>query len=481
MKTKFILSLFIASLFAMNVQAQTPENKWGVGLNFGLQQYAGDLGPGFYDFSQAPYVFGGLSVARNLSEHFDLEFNTTFGDIGYWETPTLRFNHRMYQFNFNVKYNFFKYDDVALRPFVFAGLGYLHLEDHDSDFEKSNMQLPDFGFGLTYKVSPKVSIVFKETFMYTDYDKADFEFGGPNDSYLQHSLGVVFNFGKAPDADGDGVSDRHDLCPDAAGLEAFQGCPDSDGDGVQDSEDACPDQAGLPELNGCPDSDGDGVADAQDRCPDAAGTVALGGCPDADGDGVADIDDACPDQAGLAAFNGCPDTDGDGVKDADDRCPNAAGPLALNGCPDSDGDGVADLDDPCPEVAGIMENKGCPEVKEEEKEVLSRGLHGIKYQSGKSVLTSSSYKVLNELVEIMNNNPAYKLNIAGHTDSQGNADFNMDLSLSRAQAVVNYLVESGIDASRLNAEGFGETKPIADNATAAGRAENRRVEMEIIF
>jgi len=83
--------------------------------------------------------------------------------------------------------------------------------------------------------------------------------------------------------------------------------PDADGDGVADADDECPNEAGLAALDGCPDSDGDGIADKDDTCPNEAGVAELGGCPDSDGDGIADQDDACPMEAGVAALDGCPE------------------------------------------------------------------------------------------------------------------------------------------------------------------------------
>ena len=432
MKTKMLL--IIAVVFAINVNAQTPERKWGLGIQGGLEQYNGDFGNGFYNFNQPFYGFGGISISRNISEHFDIELNTTLGDIGhensdYKNHSNVSFSRSMFQFNVNAKYNFFKYDNVKLRPFVFAGLGYLRFaDDKRSGREINNMQLPDFGFGLTYKVSPIVSVVFKETFMISDYDRIEYVSGGEhNDSYLQHSIGLVFNLGKAKDTDGDGISDRIDNCPEIAGLALFKGCPDTDGDGITDAEDNCPKTKGLKE------------------------------------------------------FNGCPDTDGDGVADKEDNCPKIKGLKALNGCPDRDNDGVADKDDICPDVAGLLKNKGCPEVKKEEKAVLEKALHGVKFQSGKNIITTSSYSILNNVVSLLKKNSNYKLKIEGHTDSQGNDNMNLELSKNRATAVKNYLIKKGIAANRLSSKGFGEAKPIADNNTSKGRAENRRVELTIGF
>ena len=81
----------------------------------------------------------------------------------------------------------------------------------------------------------------------------------------------------------------------------------------------------------------------------------------------------------------------------------------------------------------------------------------------------------------MNENPAYKLNIAGHTDNSGKADKNLQLSKDRAAAVKDYLVNKGIDASRMATEGYGDTQPVATNKTKAGKALNRRVAFEVEF
>ena len=97
---------------------------------------------------------------------------------------------------------------------------------------------------------------------------------------------------------------------------------------------SCGSDDGDPIVQEDPDADGDGVADAEDECPNEAGIAALGGCPDSDGDGVADKDDTCPNEAGIADLDGCPDADGDGIADQDDACPMEAGVAALDGCPE---------------------------------------------------------------------------------------------------------------------------------------------------
>ncbi len=175
------------------------------------------------------------------------------------------------------------------------------------------------------------------------------------------------------------------------------------------------------------------------------------------------------------------DKDNDGIIDEEDECPDFAGTIETKGCPDTDSDGIVDKYDDCPRLAGVKENNGCPEITEETKEVLREALSGIEFETNKDIITVESYPILNKVVDVMKNNPDYLLRISGHTDAQGADDANLILSHKRAQATKAYLVAQGIDEARLDAAGYGETKPVADNATAEGRAQNRRVEFEIVF
>lgn len=264
---------------------------------------------------------------------------------------------------------------------------------------------------------------------------------------------------------------------------------DSDGDGVIDKDDKCPNQFGYARYNGCPipDTDADGINDEQDKCPNEAGTAKYNGCPipDTDKDGINDEMDKCPTEAGTAKYNGCPvpDTDGDGLNDEVDKCPTQAGPADRDGCPvtDKDNDGVNDDVDKCPDVPGVASNNGCPDVPASVVKTISASAQNISFGSGTAKLTTSSHASLNRIVTIMNENPTLKLRIEGHTDNAGDDDANMTLSKNRAEAVEAYLVSKGISEDRIETEGFGETMPIADNKTAAGRTKNRRVEIKIDY
>ncbi len=219
------------------------------------------------------------------------------------------------------------------------------------------------------------------------------------------------------------------------------------------------------------------VADAPPPPP----PVAVVEIKDTDNDGIADNADACPTQAGPRELNGCPDRDGDGIADKDDACPDAAGPASLNGCPDRDGDGVADKDDKCPTLAGPASNNGCPVVKEEVKKRVDEAAKAIYFVTNGDKIEKRSLPALNQILTELNADNDLKVDIDGHTDSQGGDDFNQGLSERRAAAVVNWLTEKGIDASRLKSSGYGETQPVADNGTAKGRQLNRRSEMKLHY
>ena len=229
--------------------------------------------------------------------------------------------------------------------------------------------------------------------------------------------------------------------------------------------------------------DGDGVLDADDKCPDVKGLASLQGCPDRDGDGITDADDKCPDVAGLARYQGCPipDTDKDGINDEEDKCPTVPGLARYNGCPipDTDGDGVNDEEDKCINEKGPASNFGCPVISEEIIQRVNLAAKNVFFSTGSSKLLTKSYTKLNDVVTILNENPTYKVQIDGHTDSQGADDKNQTLSEARAASVKAYLVSKGVDEGRLSSAGYGETTPVADNKTAAGRAKNRRVEMTL--
>ncbi len=236
-----------------------------------------------------------------------------------------------------------------------------------------------------------------------------------------------------------------------------------------------------------PDSDGDGIYDKNDACPTLIGVASNDGCPlDSDGDGIYDSNDGCPNYKGLEVNNGCPpDSDGDGLHNEIDKCPKVVGDKKNDGCPlDSDGDGIPDAIDKCPDTPGIAENNGCPKVKIEKQDItiLENAMKAVEFETGKASLKSASYPVLNQIATVFKKYPRYKLSIEGHTDNTSDDLKNLTLSKARAKACYDYLVtKGGIKKYRMSHTGYGEKRPIADNATPEGRQKNRRVAFSLNY
>ena len=288
---------------------------------------------------------------------------------------------------------------------------------------------------------------------------------------------------------------------------------DSDGDGIADADDACPKTFGVrtssPETNGCPpardgaaialDRDGDGIADAEDACPDRRGPKTgdprTNGCPpDRDRDRVPDDVDVCPTVPGLATndpkTNGCPpDTDGDGIDDLADACPTIAGlgtnDPKTNGCPDPDRDKdlVPNDIDACPDEPGAADvdptHNGCPKAFVKAARIELR--EQVRFKPGTAeILPEKEDSVLDAILLVLTRHPEIaKVRVEGHTDNRGKPADTQSLSAARASAVVRWLVDHGVDPSRLASAGFGGDRPIDTNETEAGRASNRRIEIHV--
>jgi len=295
--------------------------------------------------------------------------------------------------------------------------------------------------------------------------------------------GVAWANRNPRDRDKDGLNDKVDPCPeDPEDFDEFEdedGCPDldNDQDGVPDETDGCPmdaeDKDNFEDGDGCPDldNDKDNVPDLSDACPndpeDMDGFNDEDGCidPDNDADGILDTIDSCP----LAP------EDADGFQD-DDGCPDA----------DNDADGIPDEDDLCPndpeDLNGVKDTDGCPDetlaVKSGDSIVI---LEKVYFATGRDRVLRRSKPVLAAVAKVLEENPSItKVRVEGHTDDVGKDQMNLDLSQRRAESVQRELVKQGVDAVRLEAVGYGETRPIDTNRTEDGRERNRRVEFTIL-
>ena len=436
-----------------SMQAQDENNKWSIGFgvntvdirtphDFGnfLKDWGGpsDLNvlPAITKLSVARYIGAGFSAEVDGSlNKIKKGFNGVSQDESFWNA------------NLQAKYalrRLFTTESGWFDPYLKLGGGYTSYKSEYSEKDGAVKLLA--GGGINFWFTDHLGLNVQ-----TGYNHG---FQKDGTDYFQHSAGIVIKFG-AKDTDKDGIPDKDDACPDVAGPKEFNGCPDTDGDGIPDKDDDCPDVAGLKEFNGCPDTDGDGIADK---------------------------DDACPEVAGLKEFNGCPDTDGDGVPDKDDKCPDVAGPAENGGCPwpDTDGDGVLDKDDLCPNEAGPASNNGCPEPNDDDQKRLNQYAKTILFDTGKATIKFESAEVLNQIINVLKKFPKSRFRIEGYTDSVGKKHKNIELSQNRADAVKIYLIQGGIDQSRLESKGYGPERPIASNKNKKGRELNRRVEINLI-
>ncbi|MEO6777644.1 MAG: outer membrane beta-barrel protein [Kofleriaceae bacterium] len=339
-------------------------------------------------------------------------------------------------------------------PFAAAGFGMMH---GTSELLGSSNHWPiHVGGGVRFYVTDAIAVRLDGRYLRGPSEQAPYTL---NAGFGEFSLGLsytptIVSRPEIPrvdgDRDGDGIPDSLDKCPDQPeDKDMYQdddGCPDpdNDGDGIPDDKDKCPldpeDKDGFQDEDGCPDldNDGDGIPDAVDKCPNE---------PE-DKDGFQDLD-GCPD----------PDNDGDGIPDVKDKCPNE--PETINGFQDDDG---------CPD-------KGDPLV------VLSPDrlelLESIRFQRDK--LARSSNNLLGQIgATLRAHTELVRIRVTVHVQPTANSDKDQSISDARAALIRDWLVQYGIDAKRIEARGFGGTKPLVPPDQRGAAAINDRVELIIL-
>jgi outer membrane protein OmpA-like peptidoglycan-associated protein len=306
---------------------------------------------------------------------------------------------------------------------------------------------------------------------------------------------VVVGIGWEPpmvrDRDGDGIVDKDDTCPtepeDLDGFEDVDGCPDPDNDGdtIVDTADQCidvpEDLDGFSDDDGCPDPDNDedGLADTADSCPDD---------PE-DADGYAD-DDGCPEPEVTAVVkvqtvDGTELTVAKGSIDSADKSTTFVGAFDGGLAPGSytilvnapgykTADATVTVGQTPFEHVVVMEPVPTKVVVTRDRIDLKDKIY---FDTGKASIQKRSHGLLDDAVQILRDYPEIqKLRIEGHTDSRGSDTFNKKLSQDRADSVMNYFIEAGIDASRLTAVGYGEENPLDPAKTQEAYSKNRRVD-----
>jgi len=371
-----------------------------------------------------------LGLGKEISENFNLELDVDLNRFGTLDSTT-----KLDQLGLGLDAQYFFNRESAFSPYIATGIGIINTSetaDTNPNWSAGLGLLTDFGFFKDAKFRTEVR--FQQ-----EYDSSEY---AHDDVLLRAGLQIPFSNSAKP-------------VPEKTIIK------DGDGDGINDSEDKCPATPQGIDVNsyGCEiDSDRDGVVESKDLCPNTPFGTSV------DGDGC-EIDG---------------DSDNDGVKDSADQCPNTVPGTSVDsfGCPvdpDTDNDGVPNSKDQCPNTAtGVrIDFKGC-----EIRDVIS--LPGINFETNSSILTSSSTTTLDGAASTLLKYTDISAEVAGHSDSTGDAAYNLNLSDKRAAAVRTYLVNKGVAASRLTSKGYGETQPIADNSTRSGRAFNRRVELNVV-
>ena len=350
---------------------------------------------------------------------------------------------------------------IPVIPFIGAGIGLMHVSSSDQVLGSDTDYPIHIGGGAKYFVTNSIAVRADFRFLRGPSQQAPYTL---NASYGEVMVGVSFipSFGggstsvigdrrrRTSDLDGDGIADAVDKCP---------GEPE-DHD-LYDDSDGCPD----------PDNDGDGIADAHDACP----------LEPEDKDGYQD-DDGCPDK----------DNDSDGVADAQDKCPNDPedkdGFQDLDGCPDpdNDGDGVVDSQDKCPNeketINGNNDNDGCPDRGDAQVVVIPDRLEVLdKIVFNGTKLAKSNANLLGQISATLRAHPEIlRLRVTVYVQPTTNADKDQLLSDGRAKALRDWLVEAGVASGRLEARGFGGTKPLVPPEQRGAAAFNERVDLIIL-
>ena len=459
---KFYFNLLIIGFIACIVPFSWCFASDNQSQKFVISPFAGGyLFEGNQTFGGDP-IFG-LNLGYNFSEHWGVRLGGAHGQLQHAFLDPNSFIENVEDIDGTIGYADLKFSYPILNrfsPYFLIGAGALFLDLEQMD--KKNFPFLKYGAGLSINLFEHFSLwgEFSHCLVYEDL-----EINGKSEKEYRNNAMYVGGFsvllGKSTARSDKKISGQKDY------YAAEQNAPrddilydvnvkpwDSDGDGVNEQHDQC---SGTPsgikvDSNGCPlDQDEDGVFDYLDHCQQTGKYVKVDkyGCPkDSDSDGVYDMDDHCPDTPNQAIVDtkGCPmDPDNDGIYEGLDQCPDTKKGMKVD-------------------------EKGCPILKKS----LTVSLN-ITFQANSFEVNSKYFGELKKIANLMEQYPKSRLVIEAHTDSSGGRMANLKLSQKRADSVRHYLIDHfKLNPYRIEAVGFGEEKPIADNKTKMGRQKNRR-------
>ncbi len=388
-------------------------------------------------------VFGAEIQFNNLGTTLAPELSVLYSNADYSPSND---STDIFRIALNGVYEYDKFDSIT--PLAKIGFGYETLDKHA--YETYDSMFADIGVGAKVPFTDAIALKLEAVYMLKHNNSR-------NDSNLALLAGINFAFGQSTQK-----SSPVEEEPKAEEVEEEVVVvvieKDDDNDGIINADDKCPNtpQATRVDDNGCAlDSDRDGIADSRDKCPNTP-------------------EDTVVDAQGCKLIL---DDDKDGVLNNTDKCPNT--PLGTQvdpqGCPlnlDLDNDGVLNAQDKCPNTPDgySVDADGC---------VQTLNLQ-INFENASYNVDAQSQKNIEKFAKFLKDSPAYNVEIIGYTDSIGRESSNKKLSQKRADAVRKLLIADGVEAGRITAIGLGEINPIASNKTAAGRAQNRRIEAKLI-
>jgi outer membrane protein OmpA-like peptidoglycan-associated protein len=499
-KSKYFLDIVVAyAIFFSLAFPQDRSNSYGVGINFGAAIPVTDIN------EKKDFPFGRAFVRYYPANQVALEAGIGLGTLEASQ-DNLFFSSVIYPVDMRLLIQPIK--EGKFDPYFFGGVGLVYYDPKD----RSDQPLPrnankeyahmtgyfPIGAGAQYFVTDNTAVGIHGGYNYTLTDNIDDIKDGGKDGFWSVTLDVfAYVKGGNNDLDGDGLLNDEEK---QIGTNPLN--PDTDGDGLKDGE-----EVHLYHTNPLKaDTDGDGLNDKEEIFTYKTDPLKA----DTDGDGLTDGDevhtyhtdplkmdtdgDGLTDGDEVLKYHTDPlnkDTDGDGLTDGDEVLKYKTDPLKK----DTDGDTLTDYDeifkyktDPLfmdTDKGGVDDGKEVqlglnPLDPSDDVPIIKVGeriiLEGVNFQTGKTTLLPEAKTILDQVASSLTSYPTAEVAIHGHTDNVGGAKYNMKLSLGRAEAVKAYLVSKGVTASRIASKGFGFVKPIADNATAEGRAKNRRIE-----
>jgi outer membrane protein OmpA-like peptidoglycan-associated protein len=438
-----------------------------------------------------------------VAQYVNLEFGAGYGQYTGYDSGGDYYKTLIYPLDLRL---LVKMSSADTYPYLFVGAGGMYYQVDNFPLGQPDVRdvksegaagFAPAGIGIQINLSEYVNLDINAGFTLTTTDNLNYYRNGtPPDGYYFAAIGILFGGGptdedndglfsdrerelgtnpKIADTDGDGISDGEEVLK-------YSTNPlnrDTDGDGISDGDELL--KYKTDPLN--KDTDGDGLSDYEEIMTYKTDPLRI----DTDGDGLSDSDeirkyktdplrvdtdkDAIDDGDEILKYKTDPlnkDTDGDGLSDSEEIFTYKTDPLNK----DTDGGSVRD---------GVEVKRGTdPLNKEDDVEIVKVGqpiiLTGITFETGSAEITPQSANTLNQTLKTLEDHPDILVEISGHTDDVGSDASNKVLSQRRADAVRLWLINNGVDGSRLRAVGYGEERPIAPNDSPENRQRNRRIE-----